>query len=93
MSTPPVAQSDLRAEVQVIQEELARIQRTLTDMADHFESLWREIQFVRRRLASFYPERSYCPHCRAPVHPAATSCAACGKGWGSAPDPKAGQPR
>jgi hypothetical protein len=47
---------------------------------------------VRTRLRSILPERSHCPHCKALVHPAATTCGACGRSWGVPPDPKAGLP-
>jgi hypothetical protein len=45
-----------------------------------------QIAFVRKRLADIYPERSYCPKCKALVHKTARACS-CGATWGPQPPP------
>lgn len=49
-------------------------------------------RWLRRRLASFYPERSYCPKCKKLVSPQATHCTHCKHRWAPDPDPDAGLP-
>ena len=62
-------------------------------LEDRVDRLEREVAWLRKRLASILPERSYCPHCKALVHSRATACGSCGTSWGKPVDPKAGLPR
>ena len=65
----------------------------ITQIELELKALWQELRRLKSRFDALYPERTYCPHCKALVHKAARSCAACGKSWGKEPDPNAGLPR
>jgi len=61
-------------------------------LAEEVEKLRQEVAWLRQRLSVLLPERHHCPHCKAIVHKAAQSCAACGRSWGKKQDPDAGLP-
>lgn len=62
-------------------------------LEDRVLRLERELAWLRRRMAQFFPERTYCPSCKALVHKDAVACGACGTSWGKEEDPKKGLPR
>lgn len=78
-------------EDEAIRAELKDAALQFSELLHRVGALEREVSWLRRRLASFHPERSYCPKCKAILHPAATSCK-CGASWGPRIDPKAGLP-
>jgi hypothetical protein len=84
---------DLELEMGQLREECRSLQEQLRMAAKAVERALKESRFARDRLAQFYPERHYCPHCRAVVHREATACKACGRSWGTPVDPKVGLPR
>jgi len=67
----------------------AEVKRTPEERLDRLEN---EVAWLRQRLSVLLPERNHCPHCKAIVHKAAKSCAACGRSWGKEPDPNTGLP-
>lgn len=88
----PLLSPHLETRVAELEDTLRLVQQELVESARRYEELARAHDWLRRRLASFYPERHYCPECKALLHPTATACRC---GWTSGPqrDPKAGLPR
>lgn len=82
----------LEARVSELEDTLRLVQQELVEAARRYEELAGSHLWLRRRLASFYPERNYCPNCKAILHSAARSCK-CGWSDGPKADPKAGLPR
>ena len=97
MTTP---QEPLKTRVQALEAEVITLRQHLKDAAERLGEvlhtvgeLSAEVRRLRQRMAQFWPDKYYCPKCRALVHQAATNCRACGASWGDKPDPKAGLPR
>lgn len=74
-------------------DKLDRIERLLSDHTEHIKALWKEATYMRKRMGQFFPERRYCPQCKALLHKHATKCNGCGELFGKQEDPKAGLPR
>lgn len=84
---------DLELENATLRQHMKDAVEAWADLKRTCRELDAEVRWIRQRMAQFWPERSYCPKCRALVHAAARNCRACGASWGEKPDPKAGLPR
>lgn len=82
-----------RTTLSTLREELRAAANQFQHLANQVTELRDELAWLRKRVASFHPERHHCPKCKAIVHAAATACRTCGASWGVEVDPRAGLPR
>ena len=69
----------LLSTLEKVKEQQVFLQRHVEDAAENFDILFKEVKWLRRRLASIFPERRHCPKCKSLLHPLAKVCGQCGK--------------
>jgi hypothetical protein len=90
--TAAKAKPNLEQELDALRVELRDAQFQFGQLLQRLNATHDELRWLRRRVASFHPERRHCPKCRALVSQSANKCSACGKRWATEPAPRAGEP-
>ena len=70
----------------------AQLDRRIDDLANRLARLENVVTWMRKKMNQYWPERTYCPFCRALVHSKAKACGQCGRSWEKPVSPRVGEP-